>query len=202
MGESAYIQEWPEDKLTLAQLRAVVDCLSEDPRALDREQLAIGEKKLIAALKKAEDGVEPPRKAESPVFFFGCMKGAYGYTQSGHYFYAEGPHHDRRPHKSEWLGEGILPATDIKIDGGFVPHYQGDRQYAKARLTHYHGWTAIGWWDSSGDTRPGSDSNFFMKGILDFEDALDEARRAFDQVIRRCEAVYGRIELVHKVFIR
>jgi hypothetical protein len=201
-GDSAYIQEWPENKLTLAQLRAIhwnAQEETEGPLADEHEDYVAGMRKIEAAIKKAEEGAEPRRKAESPVYFFGCMKGVDGRLEAGHYLYVEGPAHDGTPRKvgfANRLGEGILPESGIKIDGGFCPRYAQQTQYAKAKLTHWQGWTAVGFWDSSGDTRPGSDSNFFMKGTLDFEDAMEEASRAFDPVIARAEDKYGPISCV------
>lgn len=145
---------------------------------------------------------QAPEDRNEPVavYFFGCMKGAYGFGKAGHYFYGEPPSHERSaPRKGNWLGEDVLPEAirnGGKIDGPFCPHYAREKRYAKAKLTHRAGWTVLGMWDSSGDTRPGSDSNFFMQGTLSFEDALAEARRAFPEIIERCEAKYGPIELV------
>jgi hypothetical protein len=201
-GDSAFIQEWPEGKLTLAELRAVsygAETTNAGPLADEWDDYVKGMRKIEAAIKKAEEGGEPERKAESSVYFFGCLKAAYGYREAGHYFYLEShPHEIDAPRKGPWLGKDVLPESDLKIDGGFCPRYVKEKMYARAKLTHWQGWTAVGFWDSSGDTRPGSDSNFFMKGTLDFEDAMVEARRAFGPVIARVEAEYGPISCVDR----
>lgn len=141
------------------------------------------------------------RTAESPVYFFGCAKGTYGETAAGHYLYVEGPQHDKFPRRIgiPQYERHPIPLGELRIDGGFCPHYGNRRSYAKAKLTHWKGWTALGFWDSSGDTRPGSDSNFFMEGTLRFEDAMAEAMRAFPEIIERAETKYGPVELVQTV---
>jgi hypothetical protein len=55
-------------------------------------------------------------------------------------------------------------------------------------LAHIHykdGWTALSFWDRSGDSRGGSNSNFFFKGTYTFEQMVDLAKECFHTVWAR-----------------
>lgn len=55
--DSEYIQEWPEDKLTVAQLRAITPLLEEYHEGVDEMDAEFGTaaKKCRAALDRAEE---------------------------------------------------------------------------------------------------------------------------------------------------
>jgi hypothetical protein len=50
-------------------------------------------------------------------------------------------------------------------------------------------WFAFVWWDRSGDSRPGSNSGFYVRGF-----APPEARQAFEFACRAWPAVVARQE--------
>lgn len=48
-----------------------------------------------------------------------------------------------------------------------------------------NGWTAIGWWDRSGDSRGNSHSSFVFEGDVSVEEGLARARELFPEVFAR-----------------
>lgn len=56
------------------------------------------------------------------------------------------------------------------------------------RLHHKDGWTAIAFWDRTGDGRYGSNSTFIFEATLTFAEAVDRARETFPEVVARMEA--------------
>lgn len=47
------------------------------------------------------------------------------------------------------------------------------------------GWTAIGFWDRTGDNRGNSNSNFIVEGTYSFEDMCHLAEQAFPAIWKR-----------------
>lgn len=68
------------------------------------------------------------------------------------------------------------------IDGGFCPE---TREQGKALLTHSDGKTILAFWDYSGDSRPGSNSNFIENGTLSFAEMLALAKAEFPSIFHR-----------------
>lgn len=75
--------------------------------------------------------------------------------------------------------------TFDKIDGGFCP--QGPEKQGVATLTHINGQTVLAFWDRSGDSRFGSNSNFIEKGTLSFDEMLCSAKEKFPLVFERLD---------------
>lgn len=124
-------------------------------------------------------------------YFFGCKRinpdrevGHYMYGKDGRSLYG----------KDEWVSPwGRHP------DGTLCP--QETRKAGIAMLHHKDGWTALSFWDYSGDNRGNSNSNFFFEGEHSFEDAVRlmkenypkiGARFNFDVVPKRKAASDGK----------
>ena len=70
------------------------------------------------------------------------------------------------------------------LDGGLC--CGRDRQTeGQALLKHGGGWTAIAFWDRSGDPRPNSNTAFIVHGTLTFEQMIRVARHQHPLVWRR-----------------
>lgn len=70
------------------------------------------------------------------------------------------------------------------IDGGLcwsVSHQAEGR----ALLTQGLGWTAVAFWDRSGDSRPNSNTAFIVRGTLAFEQVVRVARHRWPQIWQR-----------------
>lgn len=124
--------------------------------------------------------------------YFGCV------DLAGHFLYEprkfEGqPVHQlvRYPGNNPW---GLL------IDGGLCPNASTrnelppeDQPVNRAKLHRKDGWTAIAWWDRTGDKRPNSNSVFMAEGEHDFASMLTLFRQKFEFIAARCELT-GKIE--------
>lgn len=120
------------------------------------------------------------------VFYFGCI------GDSGHYLFdgEDSPYGDRVPWKQY---DTVTPFVGNDFDGQrFTPgrlvrdRWEGWPQTQSVyKLTHEAGWTMLGCWDRSVDTRPGSNSTFIIEGTHDFSAALEQARTAFPKTFAR-----------------
>ena len=72
----------------------------------------------------------------------------------------------------------------IHLDGGLLKTKMdvpdGDIVYAQK-----DGWTAIAFWDRSGDSRPGSNSAFLTPALVDLDELIRRAREQWPEVFRR-----------------
>jgi hypothetical protein len=96
------------------------------------------------------------------------------YRQAGHYFWTEGMGHSRY--------SGDPPGPWGHVDGQLAP--AGDVE-GEALLHHKDGWTAIAFANRTDDSRPQSNSAFLFDATLTFDEALEEARKRFSQVVER-----------------
>jgi hypothetical protein len=115
-------------------------------------------------------------KAPAPkVFFFGCLKDMdEQHTEAGHYLREPGYRQaDRR--------SVITPFGSL--DGTLCP--TGGEQQGLAKLHHKDGWTAMGFWDRTGDTRMGSNSNFIVRGTYTFEEMCKLAQEQYPELWKR-----------------
>lgn len=117
------------------------------------------------------------------VFYFGCL------DLAGHYLY------ESTNSKSESRIERIRyqnsnPWGD-KIDGGLCPlDASGDptksEQKEGSALLHYKdGYTALAFWDRSGDIKPGSNSVIIAQGTHDMKTMVDIGTKHFPYVFTR-----------------
>lgn len=107
------------------------------------------------------------------VLYFGCI------DRPGHYLWASAAGVpatlSRGDYRRDLLSrcDGLLCPTD-RTEGVVLKHF-------------IHEYTAISFWDQSGDSRPGSSSTFFLKGIHGYKYMLWAAREAFPTVFARIE---------------
>lgn len=121
-------------------------------------------------------------------YYFGCYSSVHG----GHGFHRPGGKSiratDDGPVRSWACGIGPWD----QVDGTLAPVVGERRGYRKiecpqgvAALHHKDGWTALAFWDRTGDHRGNSHSNFFFDEILDFDAAVAAARVAFPELFER-----------------
>jgi hypothetical protein len=113
----------------------------------------------------------PERDVKAPapkVFYFGCL-------DSGHHMYEPGESlYLMKPPKTPW---GQYP------DGTLCP--EKTYENGLALLHHKDDWTALAFWDQSGDTRPGSHSTFLVHGTYTFDEMLALAKAQWAGVFAR-----------------
>lgn len=109
-------------------------------------------------------------KAPPPKVFY------FGFAGNGHHMYEPGGGY----HVVVQTPWGEHPDGTLCPKGGKVYQEQG-----KALLHRKDGWTALSFWDRSGDTRYSSNSNFFVRGEYAFGEMLALARAQFPGVFAR-----------------
>lgn len=70
----------------------------------------------------------------------------------------------------EYIDSCLTPSDEI--EGSFKLHYRGS-------------WTAVSWWDRSGDYRPGSNSTVIVNRILSIEEMVQICKKYFFAVVER-----------------
>jgi len=71
-----------------------------------------------------------------------------------------------------------------KFDSLFCPQHTEENGIAE--IHHLFGkFTVLAFWDNSIDSRPGSNSQFFLPNILSFDTALFQAMQSFNEVFMR-----------------
>jgi hypothetical protein len=109
--------------------------------------------------------------ATPEVLFFGCL------DVPGHFLYSK-----RRRINYEDSPWGT------KLDGGLLTD---DYARANTQVTqpfieaHKAGWTAVAFWDRSGDERPGSNSAFLVEADMSAETLLRLSREQWPEVFNR-----------------
>lgn len=111
------------------------------------------------------------------VLYFGCAHGVWD-RDVGHFFYSED---GRRVGLSS---PEALPWK--KVDGALAPRVgRSEKPQGVAAIHHKDGWTALSFWDRTGDERGNSSSTFFIEGEAPFEVALGIARERFPRLFAR-----------------
>jgi hypothetical protein len=106
-------------------------------------------------------------------FYYGCKK-LTEKEQVGHYLYEPGLREAHRDATTPW---GMWPDGTLLGDS---------RQEQNACvLTQKDGWTALSFWDRTGDTRGNSNSNFFFEGTYTFEQMVELAKEHFPEIMNR-----------------
>lgn len=126
----------------------------------------------------------------------------FGSTGDGHFLYTPTGERLRRadaiatlpPEFAGGFGPGKAPsARGVGPDQTLCPEKRAGQPQGVARLHHALApdgtpWTAIAFWDRTGDSRPGSNSAFLFEGTLTFEAACAAAFEHFPAVWRRMTA--------------
>lgn len=112
------------------------------------------------------------------VYFYGCLQGIEGHLHdTGHTWRAS----DGTDAYKVTTPFGRYP------DGTLAP--EGPQAQGAAVLHQKDGWTAIGFWDRTGDTRGNSNSNFLVEGTYTFEEMCQLAQEAFPAIWHRIGSV-------------
>lgn len=127
--------------------------------------------------------------------YFGCLFG------QGHYLHGTFGPDTRAPQVPMPWGPAVLDSTlcpDFARPGKAVavPLLASYQEPYRALLHHQKGWTAVSFWDRTGDTRYGSNSTFLAEGDFSFEDMLAMARTRFRPVMERYAAHGVQITLI------
>lgn len=114
------------------------------------------------------------------VYFYGCLKGIdERHTEAGHYMEASDG-------SDAWR---LVNPFGSFPDGTLCPDERKGQPQGLAILHQKDDWTAIGFWDRTGDSRPGSNSNFLVQGTYTFEEMCAMAQEAYPALWKRIGAV-------------
>lgn len=119
----------------------------------------------------------------SDCFFFGCAHRAGNSRGLGHFWYRPGL-------TPIWTRDEEFASLPRQVDGHLAPGgSHADRQFqveGAAKLVDIGEWTAVAFWDRSGDDRYGSNALFILRGNgKTFEEVVQAARTAFPEVWER-----------------
>lgn len=130
-------------------------------------------------------------KKTSPVWFFGCNE------VSGHYLFLSANGFVSRPNEyppagCPWkhLDGNLAPrSTTPTASDKFGSCYGRPTTYevpqGHAALHHKDDWTALAFWDRTGDTRGASNSVFLTHDVCDFDEMVRRSREAFPTIWAR-----------------
>lgn len=105
-------------------------------------------------------------------FYFGWVKyGGHGFLQRGE-SYCSPLYQDRVPWKAKELDCKLQPHDEFQTEGITRIHYK-------------NGWTAISFWDRSGDSRWNSNTSFIAEGIFSFNEMIEIAKDGFPNICKR-----------------
>jgi hypothetical protein len=134
---------------------------------------------LLAAIDKKFHGktwgTKQWKKKMSKIYYFGCVNDRDGHdmynhhlrsNKETHYFLRNGP----------W---------GYEIDGGLCPLINKRQVEGIADIHQKDGWTAIAFWDRTGDSRSNSNSAFIVEGEFEFGEMLAMAKKTFPQLFER-----------------
>lgn len=110
--------------------------------------------------------------SEINCFYFGVQR------EMGHYLYSGLRHFNERHLPDDF------PCVPYVLDGRLLPPMLPKTE-GRAELIHFKDWTILTFWDSSFDTRPGSNSAFIIRGVVDFDKAVEVAKEHYPQVWAR-----------------
>ena len=108
--------------------------------------------------------------SREPILYFGV----WSKTNGGHFLY------DCRGHS--------IYETDLSFDHKHFDQLFKTRTQGDAEIVKIGGWTALFIYDQSGDSRPGSNSVFFVKGDKSFGEIIALAEQFLPAIIGRIHA--------------
>lgn len=129
------------------------------------------------------------RKIQGPpkVYYFGCAK---PFASDGHQLYW-------RPFYSLSRTEMVtnkVPWTLADLDGSLAPiknpwtndsYKRQECSQGITSVTYKNGWTALSFWDRTGDERGASNSSFLIDRIVDFKEGIELAQASWPQLFKR-----------------
>lgn len=94
----------------------------------------------------------------------------------GHYLF------ERTGQRVERFAKSVLPFNHLICDGNLLhqPEQQG-----RPHLAHVNGWTILGAWDRTADSRPNSSASFLFEGVFTLEQALQMADAIYPELYAR-----------------
>lgn len=107
-------------------------------------------------------------------YFFGCARTGTD-RQVGHYLYGK--------NATPLYGRDDTTPWGRTPDGTLAPN--STAAAGVASLHHKDGWTALSFWDYSGDSRGKSNSNFFFEGEYGFDEAVSLMREQYPKIVAR-----------------
>jgi len=124
------------------------------------------------------------------MYFFGNIKEG---ESSGHFL-----HDEKGKQYSSFGTDNPTPWSMVELDTRLAPKTDKMQEHGKASIHYKNGWTAIAFWDRTGDKRYASNSVFLCNEVLMFNGMLAKAEEAFPKIFARYERAGLKIEL-HKV---
>jgi hypothetical protein len=118
------------------------------------------------------------------IYVFTCLRGVYGYTEAGHGFYRRtmrGAMRAREAYDNPWR---------LAVDGHLAPRDGEGRDAPEmpqgvAAVHHKDGWTAVSFWDRTGDRRGNSSTTFLMDIDVSFDTVIGIAKTEFPELFER-----------------
>ncbi len=124
------------------------------------------------------------RSHKPRAYYFGCWDPRH----AGHGFHIPGGASARSAYDA-------VPWSVVEVDGALAPRVTASGEATRrdpecsqgvARLHHRDGWTALSFWDRTGDSRPGSHSTFLLeRDDASFDEMVAMARERFPQIMGR-----------------
>jgi hypothetical protein len=123
-------------------------------------------------------------KVPEKVYFFGCAK---PYASDGHQFYLRPWYSDYESRK--WI-PWSLGELDTRLASVLNPHVKDEYRRQECpqgvvSVTYKENWTALSFWDRTGDQRGKSNSTFLIDSIVDFKEGIELARASWPQLFKR-----------------
>lgn len=81
-----------------------------------------------------------------------------------------------------------LPFKLHIVDGGLLEQVSG-QVHGKCQISYINGWTILGMWDRSLDSRGNSSSSFLFRGIHQLDDAIKLAIEHYPEIWERIKPV-------------
>ncbi len=105
-------------------------------------------------------------------YYFGCQ------IEKGHYLYLG----NYKVYQANLPDD--FPVNPGVLDGGFLPPKLKQLE-GRAELIHCRDWTILTFWDRSLDKRLNSNSSFVARGILDFTQVVEIAKKYYSLIWER-----------------
>lgn len=120
------------------------------------------------------------------------------------YFFGHAGEHDHSGHQIYWRPFHSLSRSDMQVngvpwslgelDGQLAPvlnpwckdHYRRQEcPQGVTSVTYKKGWTALSFWDRTGDSRGASNSTFLINRPVDFKEGIELAQASWPQLFKR-----------------
>jgi len=123
------------------------------------------------------------------MFYFGA-----GDDRGGHFMWLpqQRGYMKMRPSREQ---RAQVPWSDGELDSGLAPEIPGKNQPEGICAIHFEGsWTAMAFWDRTGDKRFNSNSVVLAEGEYTFDEMVDKFRTEFSEIYERVTAKFELVE--------